>query len=163
MRTDTPLFQDALGRLPQKTAQQFSAGSPEFIDWLRQHRTPEQIVEHFNTCSVTGQDEVKVGFAKFWPEHLIRTFHDDTPEYFGAGWLLVGAMPNGDFVVLDLGGGTGAVCYVSHEEIWDAPDHVREDLHRITVRVCNSIGQFIAGLLEDKYPYDYFEAREQQA
>jgi len=111
---------------------------------------------------VTGKAEVEVGFAKFWPEHLIRAFHNDTPEYFRAGWLIVGAMPNGDFVILDIGGGAGAVSYASHEEIWDRPHHVRDDLHSITIRICDSIGQFLDGLLEDKYPYDYFDARERQ-
>ncbi|MGN6556071.1 MAG: hypothetical protein ACTHLW_20370 [Verrucomicrobiota bacterium] len=163
MKTDTPLFKKALASLPKKTARQFSPGTPEFIAWLREHRVPEPVVAHFTTYSVTGKAEVEVGFAKFWPEHLIRTFHDDTPEYFGAGWLIVGAMPNGDFVVLDIGGGTGAVSYVSHEEIWDRPHHVRDDLDTITIRICDSIGQFIDGLLEDRYPYDYFDAREREA
>jgi hypothetical protein len=163
MKTDTLLFKKGLARLPRKAARQFSAGTPAFVTWLRQHRVPEPVVEHFTAYSVTGRTAVEVGFAKFWPEHLIRTFHDDTPEYFGAGWLIVGAMPNGDFVVLDIGGGTGGVSYVSHEEVWDEPHQVRDDLHSITIRICDSIGQFLDGLLEDRYPYDYFEAREQQA
>ncbi len=163
MKIDTPLFKKALARLQKKTARQFSAGTPEFIAWLRVHRVPEAVVEHFKAYSVADKTAVEVGFASFWPERLIRTFHDDTPEYFGAGWLIVGTMPNGDFVVLDIGGGTGAVSYVSHEEIWDRPNHVRADLHHITIRICDSIGQFIEGLLEDRYPYDYFEARDRQA
>lgn len=156
-----PLFKKALRRLPKKTARQFSAGTPEFISWLRQNRVPESAVEHFAACSVIGKAEVEVGFAKFWPEHLIRTFHDDTPEYFGAGWLIVGAMPNGDFVILDVGGKTGAVSYVSSSQIWDRPNHVREDLHSISIRICDSVGQFLDGLLDDRYPYDYFDATEQ--
>ena len=163
MKIDTPLFKKALSSLPKKISRQFSAGTAEFIAWLREHRVPEPVVEHFSAFSVTGEAEVEVGFAKFWTEHLIRTFHDETPEYFAAGWLIFGAMPNGDFVVLDVGGGTGAVSYVSHEEIWDEPDHVRDDLNSITIRICDSIGHFADGLLVDRYPYDYFEAREQQS
>jgi len=162
MKIDAPLFKHALARLPNETSRQFSAGSPEFIGWLEQHRVPKQAVEHFASYSVTGKTGVEVGYATLWPEHLIRAFHDETPEYFRAGWLIVGAMPNGDFVVLDIGGATGAVSYVSHEEIWDQPHHVREDLHNISIRVCDSLGQFLDGLLEDRFPYDYIEAREQQ-
>ena len=161
MKIETSLFKTSLGRLPKKLAQQFGSGTPEFVIWLRKHRVPEPVVEHFMAYSVAGKAEVEVGFAKFWPEHLIRMFHDDTPEYFQAGWLIVGAMTNGDFVILDVGGGTGAVSYVSHEEIWDEPHHVRDDLHSITIRICDSIVQFLDGLLEDRYPYDYFEAKEQ--
>jgi hypothetical protein len=162
MNTDSALFKTSLRRLPKNIAKQFGAGTPEFIAWLGQHRVPKEVVEHFEIYSVTGKSGVEVGFATFWPEHLIRTYHDDTLEYFGAGWLIIGAMPNGDFVVLDIGGGTGAVSYVSHEEIWDKPNHVRHDLQSICVRICDSVGQFIDGLLEDRYPYDYFEAREQE-
>src|SRR4030095_6016255 len=162
MKTDTPVFKKALARLPKTTLRQFSPGTPEFVSWREQHHVPKPAVEHFAAYSVTGKTGVEIGYATFWPEHLIRTFHDDTPEYFGAGWLIVGAMPNGDFVVLDIGGPTGAVSYVSHEEIWNKPHHVRDDLHSITIRICDSIGQFLDGLLEDRYPYDYFEAREQQ-
>jgi hypothetical protein len=163
MKTDTPLFEKAIARLPEETAWQFSAGTSEFVAWLRQHHVPDEIVEHFAAYSVTGKSEVEIGCATFSPEHLIRSFHDDTPEYFSAGWLICGATTNGDFVVLDIGGGTGAVSYVSHEEIWDRPHHVRDDLHSITIRICDSIGQFIDGLLEDKYPYDYFGARDNAA
>jgi hypothetical protein len=162
MKTDTPLFTSALSRLPKKTARQFQAGSPKFIAWLRQHRVPEELVEHFSTYSVTGKSGVKIGFATFWPEHLIRTFHDDTAEYFRAGWFIVGAMPNGDLVILDIRDAKGVVSYVSHEEIWDEPNHVRDDLRRICIRICDSIGQFVDGLLENRYPYDYFEARKQR-
>jgi len=163
MKTDTPQFKKALASLPKSISRQFSAGTPGFISWLREHRVPEPVVEHFAAHSVTDNEEVEIGVAKFWPEHLIRTFHDETPEYFGAGWLIFGSMQNGDFVVLDIGGKSGTVSYVNHEEIWDAPNHVLDDLHTITIRICDSVGQFMEGLLEDKWPYDYYDAKEQQS
>ena len=130
---------------------------------LPSNHVPKQAVENFAAYSVTGKTGVELGYATFWPEHLIRTLHEDTPEYFRARWLIVGAMPNGDFVVLDIGGTCEVVSYVSHENICDKPHHVRDDPNSITIRICDSIGQFLDGLLEDRFPYDYFEAREQQA
>ena len=100
------------------------------------------------------------GYASFDFEQMIRTFHDDMPEFFRAGWVIFGSMPNGDFVVIDLHD-EGAVVYVSHEEVWDAPHHIRDDLRSIYIRVCASVGEFLSGLLADRFPYDYFDAREQ--
>ncbi len=90
-------------------------------------------------------------------------WQNDTPEYLAAGWLIIGSMPNGDFVVINFGRDDGAVGYVSHEEIWDAPHHVRDDLETIYVRVCDSLGKFIDGLTREEHPYDYFEAKELSA
>ena len=163
MKIDAPLFKASLKRLPKGLEGQFGPGTADFIDWLRRQNLPEPIVEHFTMHSVTVKEPVEIGFASFWPERLIRLFHDDTPEYFGAGWLIVGAMPNGDFVVLDIGGGTGAVSYVNHEEIWDAPNHVRDDLSTLCIRVCDSIGQFLDGVIDDRYPCDHADAEDQRA
>ena len=162
MRTDDGLFRRALAQMPLSTSRQFAPATAEFISWLQRHSVPSAIIRHFSAWSVPGAVSVEVGFASFWSEQLVRSFHDDTPEYFGAGWLIVGSMPNGDFVVVAFGHDDGAVGYVSHEEVWDGVNHVRDDLQTIYLRVCRSIGEFLVGLLSDKFPYDYFAAREQQ-
>lgn len=107
-----------------------------------------------------GASSVEVGVASFDSEQMNCAFHNDLPEFLRAGWLIFGSTSNGDFVVIDLHD-NGAVGYVSHEEVWDAPHRVRDDLRRIYIRVCDSIGEFLSGLLSDRFPYDYFDAHEQ--
>ena len=160
MKTDTVLFAQALGR-SSELAKHFAPASPSFLVWLKEHNLPEEIVAHFFDYSLVGDSCVEIGFANFWPEKYTRKWHDETPEYLAAGWLIVGSMQNGDFVVINFGRDDGAVGYVSHEEIWDEPHHVRDDLESIYLRVCESFGQFLDGLTRDEHPYDYFDAKEQ--
>ncbi len=162
MKFDDALFRHALTQLPLTTAQQFRPATAEFLTWLQQNELPAEVIAYFAAFSVPGESSVQVGFASFDFERMIRTFHDDMPGFFRTGWLIVGSMPNGDFVVFDFHD-DGAIGYVSHEEVWDAPDHVRDDLRNIYIRVCDSIGGFLSGLLTDQFPYDYFDARERSS
>ena len=153
-------FGHAVKRLPRATEKLFTGARPDFVEWLSKNRVPQQTVDLFSKYWLAGEEQIEIGFANFWPESLIRIFHDETPEYFGAGWLIVASMPNGDFVVSNIQDPVGVISYVSHEEIWAEPNHVRDDLHAICVRVADSLGEFLERVIDDEVPVDYFEAVE---
>jgi hypothetical protein len=97
------------------------------------------------------------------PERSCGTFYDAASIMNPDRWfhwpgqrrfVVLGQCPNGDGVAIDTEKEPGAVFYVAHELLGsDRP------LDETAIRVAGSPSDYVQKLLEDDFPFDYWEAR----
>lgn len=100
---------------------------------------------HEENDTLTGR--VVLGFAGI-TEYTDDEIIDACP--FDEGFVVFGDCPNGDPVAIDVKRNAGAIYYLSHEE--------SDGCSFPSIKVANSMEQFLADLESDKMPTDYHEA-----
>lgn len=80
---------------------------------------------------------------------------DFVPIAIRDGLLIVGTCPNGDPVAVDVREQLGSAGYIGHETMWQA-GNVRD----VFAVLAPGLGALAAGLDEDAFPLDYYEATQ---
>lgn len=124
----------------------------EFLVWANNHDLRPQEVESLQQATGHADDDTLVGrvvlgydaIAEYTDEKMV----DACP--FDFGFVVFGECPNGDPVAIDVRNNVGTIHYLSHE--------LSDGSSIPSIRVANTMQQFLMNLEIDKMPTDYHEA-----
>ena len=124
----------------------------EFLVWATSRSLQQAEVESLKLSASHAEEDTLTGrvvldyasIAEYTDDEII----DACP--FDSGFVVFGDCPNGDQVAIDVKQNVGTVHYLSHEE--------SDGCSFPSIRVANSMEQFLTDLGNDKVPTDYHEA-----
>ena len=124
----------------------------EFLVWATSRSLQQAEVESLKLSASHAEEDTLTGrvvldyasIAEYTDDEII----DACP--FDSGFVVFGDCPNGDPVAIDVKQNVGTVHYLSHEE--------SDGCSFPSIRVANSMEQFLTDLGNDKVPTDYHEA-----
>jgi hypothetical protein len=124
----------------------------EFREWAASHELRQLEVEslimsasYAEKDSLTGRVALDcASIAEYTDDEIINACP------FDEGFVVFGDCPNGDMVAIDVKRNVGTIHYLSHEE--------SDGCSFPSIKVANSMEQFLDRLGNDKMPTDYHEA-----
>jgi hypothetical protein len=130
---------------------------PQFCKWLLSNAIPDPVVNIFRDGSLWRyRVDPAEDFAdlRFNTESDIMVENRATPMALRDGLLIIGSLPNGDRIALDVREGVGAVGFIEHGGMWHS-----EDLRDNYIQVAASVDDMARLYQQGKLPADSCDAK----
>jgi len=125
----------------------------KFEQWAASRNVRESDVEFLKLSASFSEEDSLVGSTVLDYAGIVEYTDEEIVEAcpFDGGFVVFGSCPNGDPVALDVQNEIGSVHYISHEE--------SDGCSFPSLKVANSVKQFLEQLRLDKMPTDFHEAK----